>query len=373
MTILLVVAALAFAYPFVIYPLMALLLPACRSGLLSGAPLPSVALVICAYNEERVIASKIANSLDLDYPPGLLHVYLANDGSTDRTAELAEPFVSRGLRFINHAGRRGKAANINELVPALDEDIVVLSDANVIYDAAAIRHLVAGFADPSVGCVSGKVILVETDDHLSQPESLYYRIEWMLQRKASDFYSMCGADGAMYAFRGHLFRSYPNDTIIEDLVLPLAFVNQGYRVVFAPAALGWERGPASLAEEFRRKVRIAAGSVQALARRNGIPRQAPLRFWFIWFSHKLMRWLSPVFALLALGLAGLTLHTLPGQCIAASACILVLAAAFRAVTRLNVSLVNIPFYFVFNQLALAVGLWRGLAGRQSVLWSKANR
>ncbi|MCC6589450.1 MAG: glycosyltransferase family 2 protein [Bryobacterales bacterium] len=374
MTGLLVAAALLFAYPFAIYPLLALLIPSRRRiHPPAGAEPPSAALVICAYNEEHIIASKLENSLALDYPAGRLHVYLVNDGSVDRTGEIGASFAPRGLRFINRSGRRGKAANINEIVPTLEEDVIVLSDANVIYETSALRHLVSRFADPSVGCVSGKVILTDTDDSLRQSEGFYYNIEWMLQQKAADLYSMCGADGAMYAFRRKLFRPYPADTIIEDLVLPLSFVSQGYRVAFEPSAFGWEHGSTSVHEEFRRKVRISAGSFQALARGNGFPRNAPFRFWFIWFSHKFMRWISPLFGLLTLILAFASLDTLAGKLVCGFAVILLAVAALRWITKTSSTLLNIPFYFVFSQLALAVGLCRGLAGRQSVLWDKANR
>lgn len=374
MTGLLVAAALLFAYPFAIYPLLALLIPSRRRiAPPAGVEPPSAALVICAYNEEHIIASKLENSLNLDYPAGRLHVYLVNDGSADRTAEIGASFVSRGLHFINRSERRGKAANINELVPTLEEDVIVLSDANVIYEASALRHLVSRLADSSIGCVSGKVILTDTEDSLRQSEGFYYNIEWMLQQKAADLYSMCGADGAMYAFRRKLFRPYPNDTIIEDLVLPLSFVSQGYRVAFEPSAFGWEHGSTSVHEEFRRKVRISAGSFQALARGNGFPRNAPLRFWFIWFSHKFMRWISPVFGILTLLFAALAFHTLPGKIVLGVTAVLMVIAALRWITKTSSTLFNIPFYFVFSQLAVAVGLCRGLAGRQSVLWDKANR
>jgi cellulose synthase/poly-beta-1,6-N-acetylglucosamine synthase-like glycosyltransferase len=175
---------------------------------------------------------------------------------------------------------------------------------------------------------------------------------------------MAGADGAMHAVRRHLFTRCPDDTLIEDFVMPMGVVRQGKRVVFEPKAIAWEDGPASLHEEFRRKVRIAAGAAQALIRGNGWPANAPLRFWFIWMSHKLLRWLSPVIGLLVLILALLSWNTLLGKAVLVGWVVLAVAALLR---------VNAAFYFLFGQAAILVGLIKGVTGTQSVLWAKQNR
>lgn len=373
MTIALALVALLFIYPFVLYPLLARLIPS-RREIRDPDFTPSLAFVICALNEERVLRQKLENTFALDYPRDRLTVYLINDGSTDSTATIAQAFLPQGLVLINRPHRRGKVANLSDLIPSLPHDFVALSDANVIYDRSALRHLMARFADPQVGCVSGKVVLVETTAVLHQSEGQYYSIEWTLQQKAADLYSMCGADGAMYAFRRHLFQPLPPDTIIEDFVAPMLIVRQGYRAVFEPAALAFEQGPQSLLEEYRRKRRIAAGAAQSLLRGNGIPaRHSPLRFWFIWISHKLLRWLSPVLGLLMLLLAILALPALLALLILAAAAAITLLAALRWISHRQHPLLNAPFYFLFAQIAMAAGLWRGFRGRQSVLWEKANR
>src|SRR5262249_6483013 len=160
-------------------------------------------------------------------------------------------------------------------------------------------RLIGRLEDPTVGCVSGKVILTETTDDLKQSEGNYYSMEWSLQERASQWYSMVGADGAMHAVRRVLFRPSPNDTLIEDRVMRVGGVGQGYRLVFEPKAVAWESGVTSIQEEFRRKTRIAAGAAQGLLRGNALPIGAPARFWFIFLSHKLLRWLSPFIGLLA--------------------------------------------------------------------------
>lgn len=373
MTLALALVALLFAYPFLIYPLIMRLAPLRRRADADTLHTPELAMVICALNEERIIRDKLTNTFDLDYPAGRLTVYFVNDGSTDRTLEIAREFVPRGLVLIDRPQRMGKVANLNAVVPTLRQEFVVLSDANVIYDRQSLRHLTARLADASVGCVSGKVVLVDTTASLRQSEGIYYSIEWLLQQKASDLYSMCGADGAMYVFRRTLFQPCPPDTLIEDFVLPMQIVRQGYLALFEPRATAWEHGPSSLAEEYKRKVRIAAGSTQALLRANGVPRNAPLKFWFVWISHKLMRWLSPLVGLVMIALALAALPAMAAMAVLAFWGAVALLALVRWLTGFSSPVLNVPFYFLFSQIAMAIGLWRGLAGRQSVLWEKANR
>src|SRR5579883_3045201 len=361
MSVAILIAAVVFAYPFVIYPALLGAVGRLRrkdpGPAAPGNGCPSVALVICALNEESVIGEKMENCLRLDYPREKLRVIVVSDGSTDRTAEIVKGFENRGIELVERRRRRGKIANLNEIVPAVGEEIVVLSDANVMYDSAALRKLTARFRDPAVGCVSGRVILQDTTQALDQGTGDYYSVEWFLQDESSKLYSMVGAD----------------DTLIEDLVIPMAVVRQGKRVVFEPAAVGWERGVASLEEEYRRKVRIAAGAMQGMLRGNAWPQGAPLRFWFIFVSHKLLRWLSPVMAAVVIALCLISPREPLSMAVLAGACSLSAAAAFYWWAGVRTRWLSGAFYFVFGQIALAAGLTKGLLGRQTVLWAKANR
>ncbi len=372
---LLMLALFLFVYPFAIYPVVVRLLPRWRPARRrqAGAPEPRVVMVICALNEQKIIRAKLENCLELDWPGGRVRVVVVSDGSADATAAIAREFSKRGVELVEREQRRGKIANLNVVVPALAEDIVVLSDANVLYHPDALRHLLARLDDPQVGCVSGKVVLTDSAPELDAPTGGYYSLEWMLQEQASQIYSMPGADGAMYALRRELFRPCPPDTLIEDFVIPMAVLRQGRRVVFAPEAVGWERGPANLSEEFRRKVRISAGAAQALLRGNAWPRNAPLRFWVVFASHKLLRWLSPLTGLAALLLALACIHTDLGRLVIAGFLATAMLAGVRLLTGWAHLAVSAPFYFLFGQAALALGLLKGALRRQSVLWAKADR
>lgn len=372
----LIAAILLFVYPFVVYPVLLPLLVRSRkktTGKMEPGRYPEVAFLICALNEEKIIRQKIENALAMQYPEGKLRIVLISDGSTDKTAAIAREYAGPRLELIERDKRRGKVANLTAVVAQLTEDVVAFSDANVIYDEEALLRLVDRLSDPTVGCVSGKVILVETSQDLMESERSYYSLEWALQENASALYSMVGADGAMYALRRPLFRPCPSDTIIEDLVIPVGVVRQGYRVVFEPSAVGWEKGVTGIPEEFRRKTRIAAGAAQGLLRGNVWPVGAPARFWFIFASHKLLRWLSPITGLLLLALAVSARDQLLSQVVLAGFTAIMIAAVIRGVTGWKSRLLDAPFYFLFGQAALLWGLVKGAAGKQSVLWVKLDR
>jgi biofilm PGA synthesis N-glycosyltransferase PgaC len=367
---------LLFIYPFVIYPFV-LAIWAKRTRRVSSASkraeYPTVALIICALNEEGVIRAKIENSLQLHYPPGKLTVIVISDGSTDRTGEFVREYRESGVVLIERRQRRGKIANLNEVIPSRTEEIIVLSDANVMYHPEAVLRLVTRFSDPAIGCVSGKVILTDTTPDLDAATGQYYSVEWRLQEDASTMCSMAGADGAMYALRRTLFRPCPDDTLIEDFIIPMQVISQGSRVVLEPGAIGWEKGATTLAEEFRRKVRIAAGAAQGLLRGNALPKNAPAQFWFVFVSHKLLRWLSPVTGGLIL-LTAIIWSSDPAARIAMiGIAIIAILAVLRVLTGWKHALVSAPFYFVFGEIAVGIGLLKGLTGTQTVLWAKEDR
>jgi poly-beta-1,6-N-acetyl-D-glucosamine synthase len=365
-----------FLYPYLIYPaLLYCLVRVLRKNPWTGREAcPTVALVICAFNEQNVIGQKIENSLALEYPRERLRIFVISDGSTDRTASVVRQYADARIELIDRTVRRGKIANLNEWLPKRREEILVLSDANVMYRSDALTKLVRRFCDPGVGCVSGKVILTESAPELEGPTQNYYSLEWRLQEWASSICSMPGADGAMYALRRELFRPCPGDTLIEDFAIAMAIIRQGRRVIHEPEAVGWERGPESLKEEFRRRVRIAAGAAQGLIRGYvWPPLSAHASFWWIFVSHKLLRWLSPLVGLVILVCALAAMAQPAARVILAVLAGVSALALIRMLSGWKSRLVNVPFYFLFAQVALGFGLLRGLGGRQTILWAKANR
>jgi cellulose synthase/poly-beta-1,6-N-acetylglucosamine synthase-like glycosyltransferase len=336
---------------------------------------PTVCLFVAANDEEAVIAKKIRNSLMLDYPPDRLQIVVASDGSVDRTNEIVRSFAGSGVRLIAFPKRRGKMAAINAGVPAVDAEVIVFSDANTLLQRGALRALVRGFADPQVGVVSGDVCLIGERAALAASEDLYYRYERWLQRVESEIGSMIGVDGALYAIRRRLFQPPPDHTILDDLAIPMAAVRAGYRAVFEPEATAFEHGSRSASEEFSRKIRIVAGAVQFLARRESFGAVVGPQVLFSLVSHKVLRWLSPALVLVSI-VASLALA--PQSTFYAS--LLFVEAALGAagvmgcLPRLRrLKPIGMAHYFCLVHAAAAVGLVRGVLGQQSAAWRRFPR
>jgi cellulose synthase/poly-beta-1,6-N-acetylglucosamine synthase-like glycosyltransferase len=362
-------------YVYAGYPLiLAVLKRVAARPVRVGAFEPAVCLFITAHNESGVMAAKLRNALALDYPPDLVDIVVASDGSQDRTNDVVREFAPR-VRLLAFTKRRGKIATISEGIGGVTSDIVIFSDANTFLQPDAIRALVRNFNDPQVGAASGDVTLVGERAALARSEDLYYRYERWIQDAESHIGSMIGADGALYAIRRELFVAPPSDTILDDMAIPMAVIRAGRRVVFEPAACAYEHGSETAVEEFARKSRVVAGAVQFMRRADSaLPVHAP-QVIFSFVSHKALRWSSPVFAMsgfvAALTLAGSS----KGYAAAALAQALVIAGGLAGCipTLRRANAVAIAHYFCLVQAAAAVGFMRGLTGRQSVLWRRFAR
>ena len=367
-------AAILIVYIYAGYPLvLTLLARRSRPPQYRNDHLPSVSLVMAAYNEEKVLQEKLDNSLALDYPKDRLEIVVASDGSTDQTNAIARTYASRGVILHEVEPRGGKTRALNQTIPHTRGEILVLSDANTMYHPDAIRKLVRHFADPSVGAVSGDVRLVNTAERHAESEGLYYQYERWLQSLESRTGSIIGADGAMYAVARTAFRPPSNMIILDDFVTSMTVARLGYRVVYDPEAVASEDGTLSSAEEFRRKIRIITGGIQALKLGEGLPRLQQPRLMFCYVSHKLLRWLVP-FGLLAIMLASIALAAEPFYQFALSGQLLFYAAALWAALGLpKVRGGHVPYYFCLVNGAAFIGLWKGVWGTQTGVWQRTTR
>jgi len=367
----------ALAYVYILYPLLlSLLRMMVRRPIKVQTFEPSVCLFIAANDEAAIIAAKLENALALDYPADKLEIVVASDGSVDGTDDIVKTFAPRVV-LIAQSPRRGKIAAINHGLETISADVVVFSDANTFLERNAIRALVRNFGAEEVGCVSGDVALVGDRALLARSEDLYYHYERWIQHAESDIGSMIGADGALYAIRRCLFSPRPEDTILDDMAIPMAVVRAGGRVVFEPNARAQEPGVESALEEFARKTRVVAGAMQFLARPDSsVPVSAPQVILSL-VSHKALRWLSPGFAMIVFA----TSMTLAGtgafyqytvvSILQAVVLILGLAGCVPALRRLPP--IGLSHYFCLVQAAAAAGFVKGLSGRQSVLWRRFLR
>lgn len=297
MEILFIVSLVLILYTYFGYPLFLLAVTAKKTPPAAASSRPTVSLLIPVYNEEEVIVRKLTNAVALDYPKEKLEIVVASDGSTDRTVELVRPFLSRSVRLAAYPDHRGKMGVINRTVEELFGEIIVFTDASVFSPPEALKLLLEGFADPAAGAVSGALVLKEEAAAGGELKvDWYWRLEKFIRERESRLYSAVGATGAIWALRRELFSPLPEDTILDDMLLPLAPVRHGWRIRFESRARAYEEGYTDLRAEFRRKVRTLAGNYQAFARAPWMFRS---RIAFQVISHKLFRLLVP-FALLGL-------------------------------------------------------------------------
>ncbi len=329
---------------------------------------PHVSVLVAAYNEAAVIEDKIRNLLALDYPAGRLELVIASDGSTDGTNERAGAFAREGrVRLIDYERNRGKITVLNETVPRLRGEIIVFSDAASMLAADSVRRLVAHFADPRVGAVSGLYRVLKTEEAgLGVQEGLYWKYETWLKTQESALGAVLGAHGSMYAIRAKLYPFPENHVINDDYVIPLRILQRGYRVVYEPRAVASEE--AREMEGFARRVRIMTGNVQQLRELWPLlwpPRPAPL---FCFLSHKAGRLLVPsamlLLALSNLALAGAPLYAWLG---AAQAAFYLAALAGATAVRLP-RVLRLPYYFCMINAAAVPALLGMLLPRKRMSW-----
>lgn len=296
------ISAFMLFYAFAGYPLSLKLLNVLfgrNKRNLSGS-LPSISMILSAYNEESVILEKLANFEALDYPRERLEFIIVSDGSTDRTAELINEAGISGVRLLVQERNMGKTAALNRAVSESSGDILVFTDANSMFDRGVLRTFAAGFSDPEVGLVSGRT------EYTGGGAGAYRRYEDWIKTLESGLWGIVGADGAIYAMRRSLYTQL-EPQFINDFLHPLQNVIQGYSAIQDSAAICREPMEPVGAGELGRQTRIMAQSwIIVFAQIPELIRSA--RWGLLWqlFSHKLLRWFT-VPLMLALLMANFTL------------------------------------------------------------------
>jgi poly-beta-1,6-N-acetyl-D-glucosamine synthase len=346
-----------------------------------GSDHPPVSLVIAAYDEASVIREKLENSLWLDYPR--LQIVVVSDGSKDSTPSIVRSYRARGVVGLHQPERRGKAEAINRAGPYLTGEIIVFSDANALYRADAIQNLVRNFADPAVGCVTGRRT-VECSRHERHPatasgESFYWRYESAVKELETLIASTMGVCGEMLAIRRPLVVPLPAGLINDDAYFALSILRKGYRVIYEPEAVCWEAPTRSMQDEIVRRQRITAGRYQLLFGLNWWPWNRPAAVLML-ISHKVLRLLLPFLMIGAL-LANAVLEaffTVPAALHATLAAQLVFygLAVLGLLTQRIGRHWKIPaaaYYVLAGNLGSLRGFYRFLMGQQTALWQKATR
>jgi biofilm PGA synthesis N-glycosyltransferase PgaC len=373
-------AFLVLAYQYVGYPLLLAALASVRgkrtpSSFARDEDLPSVTLVISAYNEAEVLDGKIRNALAQEYPKERFEIVIASDGSSDATNEIARSYAADGVVLHEYPVNRGKNLTLNDTLPRARGDVIVFTDANGMYQKEAIRTLVQGFADPRVGSVCGELIYKNFNDNpIAEGYNRYWELDQMQKRLESQLGCLLGANGSIFALRKSLCRPIPND-VCNDMVQPIWVAAAGHLCLYEPRALSFEAGSRNVNDELKRRSRIIGRGIRGIAAVwPDITRQGAGLIGLELLSRKGLRYLTPLwFALLLVGsgLAGGPFYTalFVLQLLAYAA----IPAGFLLPEGPLKRLASPAVYFGIGNLAAILGWWKVLTGSELGRWQTADR
>ncbi len=318
---------LVIGYAYLGYPVWLWVRSLLRRRPVARAPyMPHVSVVMVVRNEEGTLERKIRNLLSLEYPQDRLDFVIVSDGSRDATdGVLARHAGDRRFRILSSTESRGKACGLNDGLRVAPGELIVFTDARQEIESGALRLLMENFADATVGCASGELMLGDMHSGESaEGMGLYWRLEKKVREMESCSGSVVGATGAFYAARRELLPQVPSDTILDDVFIPMTVARGGKRVVFDPRARAWDSPNLGGRREFWRKVRTLSGNYQLLQLAPWLLGSSnPVRFEFV--SHKLLRLAVPFAMLTALLSAGLLPGAFFGLCFYAQVTAYVLA------------------------------------------------
>lgn len=362
-------------YVYIGYPLLVAFLSLLKKKKVNKAFYePSVAILIAAYNEEGSIRATLNNKLSLSYPKEKLEIIVISDGCTDRTAEIVAELQPCRVKLLRQEPRQGKTAALNLAVPETSAEIIVFSDANSMYDRAALRNLVSNFSDPSVGYVTGKMIYRNPNGSgTGEGCSAYMKYENFLRRMETAVGSVVGVDGGVDAVRKSLYSPMRPDQL-PDFVLPLRVVEQNYRVVYEPEAVLAEATLQTSEDEYSMRVRVTLRALWALKDMSHLLsfKKHKIFSWQLW-SHKVLRYYCFLFLIGAyLGNAFLLCEN------SVYRVVFLLQNAFYAGAILSmllerkgyrISLLYMVDYFLLINAASAHAFMKFILGQKQVMWA----
>lgn len=370
-------------YGIILYILVKLFRKEARKKIdINEDDLPTVSVIIAAYNEEDFIKEKLKNLRNLEYPINKMQLIFITDGSNDRTYDILSK--EKDIKLYHQSERKGKTAAINRIMPLIKNKISIFNDANTLINKEAVINIVRHFInDPQVGAVAGekRIQTSEYDTASSAGEGFYWRYESFLKKYDAQLNSVVGAAGELFAIRTELYNYPAENIIIEDFVVTLRIAMDGKTVKYEPEAFASETSSISVKEELKRKIRIAAGGIQAIILLRSLLnvfQHGWLSFQFI--SHRVLRWtitpvLLPVLFVLNLIIivqsdSILYLLLFAGQVFFYLAGLI---GYILQSMKIKFKIFFIPYYFIMMNYAVCKGFFRFLKGSQSAVWERAKR
>jgi cellulose synthase/poly-beta-1,6-N-acetylglucosamine synthase-like glycosyltransferase len=261
----------------------------------------SVTVLITVCNEEDCIEERLHNLIDQDFDKHRFEILIASDGSTDNTDNIVKTYLKKYTQIrLFQAESSGKSAVQNIAIPLSKGDIIVLSDADTLFEPHTLNHIVKHFADNKIGCVSGRLVLNKAEGSVAASQSLYWRYEMVLRSMESEIGVMHTTTGGVMAFRKDLFRPF-DPKYGEDCIIPLSIVEHGYNVIHEEMAIAYDSFPSSMGGELRARARMTVRNITCTISKYNLlnPFRYPSLSWAI-ISHKILRWLTPFFLIGAL-------------------------------------------------------------------------
>jgi cellulose synthase/poly-beta-1,6-N-acetylglucosamine synthase-like glycosyltransferase len=364
----------AFFYTYVGYPLLLYAMSSLRpKPVVKDRHQPSVTVIITAYNEERDLKAKIENTLSLDYDPDLLEIMVASDCSSDRTDEIVRSFADHGVILHRQTQRLGKTAAQNATVELAKGDIILFSDATTLYQPDVLKVIVPNFADPTVGCVAGKLIYVDPrNSGVGQGARSYWGYETFLKTHESRVCSLIGASGCLYAVRRSAYVPLYNEAC-SDFIIATKMMEQGLRAIYEPEAVCWEETNYAAQKELNMRIRVITQTYTDLWRHRAMMNPMRSGFYAVQLiSHKVFRYLVPVFLMLLLVSSAILA---PGSIFFAAVLIAqlafyILAALGSLAVKMGVKsrLIVFPQYFLLANWAALAAFYKFVSGERYARW-----
>lgn len=353
---------------------------------------PFVSILIATYNEESVIANRLKNLLELDYPKNKYEILVINSGSTDNTSSIVESFMNNpkfsdpSIKLIEEDERNGKASAINLGQKYARGDIILITDANSLYDRSVLREMMPHFKDPSVGAVSGKYIVSNPHRALPASEAFYWEIESIMFSGESYLDSVSTVIGTISAWRKELM-NFNKKTLSEDLDMTIQVRSKGYKVKYEPGAMVYEPSAITSEEQVKQRKRICIGTIQNFFLHIRFFLTYPSLFTYVIFpSHKMLTMFSP-FVLLSIlflyafswDLKVIAFHLMISISFFVLMFIFLMFFSSRFIkhtkTRSNFSISAIPkilYYVLLNEYLIILAWFDFIFNNYSILWERAD-
>ncbi len=385
-----IICVLLIAHSYVFYPFLLKIFSANKNEnkiLFAGSELPDVIIFMAAYNEEKVIADKINSVIQSDYPQGKIQLWIGSDNSTDHTNAIIEDYASKlnWIKFFPFHERNGKTGIINFLNRKFLENfpeserakmVLILTDANVFFDKHCIRNLSKHFRNDAIGQVGANILNSGLRvDGISEQENSYIQRENEIKYQEGLFEKMQGAFGGCYAIRAHLLPIVPSNFLMEDFYISMSVLANNYASIFAKDAVCYEDVSNEVTEEFKRKTRISTGNFQNLS----VYWSLLFRFdtnAFFFFSHKVLRWITPFLMILCLFASAMLTHLTLFRWLFITQLLLMIFPLIDLLLKrlgVHIRLLRLIAYFYSMNLALIYGFYKYIIGVETSAWTPTKR